>query len=81
MKLIGFVLGLVSLIIFAVGLIPLLGWLNWISIPLATIGLIFSVIGVFIPLPPRRLATVGIIMCLAVIVFGIIRLKIGCGII
>ena len=81
MKLIGFVLGLVSLIIFAVALIPLLGWLNWISIPSAIIGLIFSVIGVFIPLPPKRLAIAGIIMCLIVIVLGAIRLKIGCGII
>jgi hypothetical protein len=81
MKLVGFILGLISLIGWAVALIPLLGWLNWIFVPLAVLGLIFSVIGVLIPIPPRRLGIAGIIMCLIVVVLGIIRLKIGCGII
>jgi hypothetical protein len=81
MKLVGFILGLVSLIGWMVALIPLLGWLNWIFIPLALIGLVFSLIGVLIPIPPRSLGIAGIVMCLIVIVFGIIRLKIGCGII
>ena len=81
MKLIGFILGLVSLIGWAVALIPFLGWLNWIFIPLAGLGLVFSLIGVSIPIPPRSLGIAGIIMCLIVIIFGFMRLKIGCGII
>ena len=81
MKLLGFILGLVSLIGWAVALIPFLGWLNWIFIPLAVIGLVFSLIGVIIPIPPKGLGIAGIIMCLIVIILGFIRLKIGCGII
>jgi hypothetical protein len=80
-KLVGFILGLISLIGWAVALIPLLGWLNWIFIPLAVLGLVFSIIGVFIPIPPRSLGIAGIIMCLIVIILGFIRLKMGCGII
>ncbi len=44
-KLLGFIFGLVSLIIMLVAFIPLVGWLNWLNIPIATIGLIFSSIG------------------------------------
>jgi len=80
-KLVGFILGLVSLIGWAIALIPLLGWLNWIFIPVAVIGLIFSLIGICIPIPPRSLGIAGIIMCLIVIVLGFLRLKMGCGII
>ena len=81
MKLVGFILGLVSLIGWAVALIPFLGWLNWIFIPLAILGLVFSLVGVVIPIPPRSLGIAGIVMCLLVIILGFIRLKIGCGII
>jgi hypothetical protein len=81
MKLIGFTLGLVSFIGWIIGLIPLLGWLNWVFIPIAIIGLIFSLVGVLIPVPPRQLGIAGIVLCLLVIVLGAIRLKVGCGII
>ncbi len=70
MGLIGLILGILSAIGLMIAFIPLLGWLNWINIPFAILGLIFSVIGKSKP---------GMILCIAAIIFGIIRLSIGGG--
>jgi hypothetical protein len=41
-NIIAFVFGVIALILAFVGFIPLLGWLNWIIIPIAGIGAIFG---------------------------------------
>jgi hypothetical protein len=71
MKIIGRLFAVLSLIGMVLGLIPLLGWLNWLNIPLAILGLVFSVIG------KSRGST---IICSVAIIFGGIRLLIGGGI-
>ena len=71
MKILGSLWGIISLIIMLVAFIPLLGWLNWISIPIATLGLIFSSI-----VNSRN----GKTMCIVAIIFGILRLMFGGGI-
>jgi len=71
MRILGTLWGIISLIIMLVAFIPLLGWLNWISIPIATLGLIFSSI-----VNSRN----GKTMCIVAIVFGILRLMFGGGI-
>ena len=40
MNVISVLIGIVALIIALVGFIPLLGWLNWLAIPIAVVGLI-----------------------------------------
>ncbi len=79
--LLGIAFGLAAALFLLVGLIPLLGWLNWItSLPLAFIGLAFSRVSA-----KRKygsvLGTIGTIICTGVIAVAILRLLLGHGII
>lgn len=65
------IIGAVALVIALVGFIPLLGWLNWVAIPLAVVGL---VVGLF------DSRTSGRNLNVIVIIFGIVRLSLGGGI-
>lgn len=72
MKTIGRIFGIVSLILMVIGIIPFFGWLNWITIPLAILGLLLSIIGK---------SKGGIVICAVAIIFGICRLMLGGGIV
>lgn len=72
MNFISILIGLAALIAALVAFIPLVGWLNWLVIPVAVIGL---VIGVF------SKQTTGRNINLVVILIGMFRLFIGGGII
>jgi hypothetical protein len=65
------IIGLVALICALVAFLPLLGWLNWLIIPLAIIG---AAIGMM------SRGTAGRNLNLLVIVIGVIRLMLGGGI-
>lgn len=65
------ILGTIGLIIMIIGLIPLFGWLNYISITLAIIGLLIGIFGK---------ATGGLTLNGIVLIVGILRLFIGGGI-
>ena len=76
----GLLFGLIAGVCLVVGLLPLLGWLNWItSLPLAFIGLMFSRISA-----KRRigssLGAAGTVLCLGVIGVALFRLALGHGI-
>ncbi len=72
LNIVSLLIGLVALVCAAVAFIPLLGWANWVIIPLAVIGAgIGAVSG----------SKTGRNLNLFVIVVGIIRLMIGGGII
>ena len=78
--LLGILFGFVAGVCLLVSLLPLLGWLNWItSLPLAIIGLIFSRVSA-----RRRvgssLGTVGTVLCLGVLGIAVFRLILGGGI-
>jgi hypothetical protein len=65
------IIGIVALVCAAIAFIPLLGWANWLIIPLAVIGAgIGQVSG----------SNTGRNLNLLVIVVGIVRLMIGGGI-
>jgi hypothetical protein len=64
------IIGFVALILAIVAFLPLLGWANWLIIPLAIIG---AGVGVL------SRGTAGRNLNLLVIVIGIIRLMIGGG--
>ena len=68
MNVISVIIGVVALIIALVGFIPLLGWLNWLAIPIAVVGLI---VGMF------DARTSGRNFNAVVIIFGVIRLFLG----
>ena len=71
MRILGTLWGIISLIIMLVAFLPLLGWLNWVSIPIAVLGLIFSSI-----VNSRN----GKTMCIVAIIAGLLRLMLGGGI-
>ena len=66
------VIGVVALLLAVVAFLPLLGWANWLIIPLAIIG---GGVGM------ASRSTAGRNLNLLVIVIGVIRLSLGGGII
>ena len=71
-NLVSLIIGFVSLALVAVAFIPLLGWANWLIIPLAVIGAAIGMIS---------RGTAGRNLNLLVIVIGVVRLMIGGGLI
>ena len=65
------IIGFVALLCAVVAFIPLLGWLNWLIIPLALIGAGVGVISK---------STAGRNLNLFVILIGVVRLALGGGI-
>ena len=65
------IIGIVTLIIALVGFIPLLGWLNWLVIPVAVVGLVLGLMSK---------ETSGRNINIVVLVLAIIRLALGGGI-
>jgi len=74
MSVVGFITGLAAVLVSLLTIMPFLVWINWLNIPLAVIGLAFSLIGT-ISSTPRKFGIAGIIICCAVIVYGALRLK------
>jgi hypothetical protein len=70
-NLVSLIIGVVALLCALVAFIPLLGWLNWLIIPLAIIGAAVGMIS---------RGTAGRNLNLLVIVIGVIRLMLGGGI-
>lgn len=80
MGLISFILSLVALLLTVIAFIPLLGWLNWIFIPITILALVGNIIFFYIDLGLKNLAKAGIIISIVALVIGLIRLSIGNGI-
>ncbi|OGN95408.1 MAG: hypothetical protein A2Y89_04480 [Chloroflexi bacterium RBG_13_51_18] len=79
MGLIGLVISLLAAVFMIIGLIPFLGWLNWIfTLPLAILGAVFNAVA--ITRSRSVLALAGLVLCGAVFIIGSFRLFIGCGI-
>jgi hypothetical protein len=71
LNLVSLVIGGVALLFAVVAFLPLLGWANWLIIPLAIIG---AVVGV------AARSTAGRNLNLFVILVGVVRLSLGGGI-
>ena len=65
-------LGLIALVLVVIAFIPLLGWANWIIIPIAIVGLALGAMSD---------RTSGRNLNIVVIVVGVLRLMLGGGII
>lgn len=70
-NLVSIIIGAVALILALVAFIPLLGWANWLIIPLAIFGAAVGMIS---------RSTAGRNLNLFVIVVGVVRLMLGGGI-
>lgn len=71
LNIVSLIIGVVALICTAVAFIPLLGWANWLIVPLAVVG---AGIGAM------SSSTSGRNLNLVVIVIGVLRLMLGGGI-
>lgn len=72
MNLVSILFGFIGLIIALVGLFPLLGWLNWLAILFALLGMAFGLIAKH---------KGGLYLSVMVLCLAIIRLYMGSGII
>ena len=72
LNLVSLIIGVVAFLFALVAFVPLLGWLNWLIIPLALIG---TVVGM------ASASNGGRNLNLFVIVVGVLRLMLGGGII
>ena len=70
-NLVSLIIGFVALVLVVIAFLPLLGWANWLIIPLAVIGAGVGMLGT---------GRSGRNLNLFVIVVGIVRLMIGGGI-
>jgi hypothetical protein len=82
MKTASLIFGILAIIGMIVGSFPCLGSLNWINIPFATIGLIISIVAMSQAKEgePKGNAIAGIILCGIAMLFGLIRLMAGGGV-
>ena len=71
--------GILAIIGMAVALIPFLGALNYLNIPFAVFGLLFSVLALIVS-SKKEPAVAGCVLCGAAIFLGAIRLVLGFGI-
>jgi hypothetical protein len=71
------VFGILSIVWMFIAFVPCLGWLNWINIPFAIVGLIVSIIA---RVQGDTKGIAGIVLCAIAIAFGGIRLFLGGGI-
>lgn len=82
MGLISLLWGIVAMVLMFVGLVPLLGWSNWLVIPFAGVGAIIAAIGIMLTSSEKRgRAKAGLVLNAIVIVVAAVRLSIGGGII
>ena len=71
--------GILAIIGMAVGIIPCFGFLNYLNIPFAVFGLLFSILVVVLS-STKELAVAGSVLCAVAIFIGAIRLVMGFGI-
>lgn len=71
-NLISLFIGVIALVLSFIGLVPLLGWTNWLILPFAGIGALFGLISS---------RTSGMYFCLIVMGICALRLSLGGGII
>ena len=71
-NIISILIGIITLILAFVGLVPLLGWTNWLILPIAGIGALFGLVSK---------SSSGMYFCLIVMAICALRLFIGGGII
>jgi hypothetical protein len=82
MQVLCLVWGILALVGMFVAFIPCLGALNWVNIPFAIVGLIVSIVVVATSKAVSKSSAVAGLVCnAAAVIFGIVRLSLGGGIV
>ncbi len=71
LNLLSLIIGAVAFIMALVAFVPLLGWMNWLVIPFAAVGLALGAMST---------SNAGRNLCIVVVVIGVLRLMLGGGI-
>lgn len=71
------ILGIIGLLFVLLGLIPFLGLVNWIAIPLLVIGLVLGIVGTT---KKKGTSIAGLVICALFLIISLIRLVVGGGI-
>ena len=71
--------GILAILGMVVGFIPCLGSINYLNIPFAVFGLLFSVLSLVLS-SNKEYAIAGCVLCAVAILLGAIRLVLGFGI-
>jgi hypothetical protein len=79
MQILSLVWGILAILGLGIAFIPCLGSLNWLNIPFAVVGAIISFVAKSQP-GPQGTATIGLVLNIIAIVFGVVRLALGGGI-
>lgn len=82
MKTTSLIFGILAIVGMIIGFFPCLGSLNWLNIPFAAVGLIISIVAASqTPInQPKGNAIAGIVLCSVAMLFGLIRLIAGGGV-
>lgn len=83
MRMVSLIWGIVAFLIFCLGLIPCLGWLNWFNIPMALIGIVISAIALGRTRGGEQStapAVIGLVLSLIAVCVGGVRLLLGGGV-
>lgn len=78
MGVLALVWGIVAFLFFVLALLPCLGWLNWLNIPFAVVGVILSIVAMAKARPGEQGPPIGgLILSLCAVVIGFLRLAMG----
>ena len=81
MQVVSLIWGIFAILGMLIGFVPLFGALNWLNIPFAGIGAIVSAVAVAGAHPEDRgKSMAGLICCGIAVLFGLIRLVLGLGV-
>jgi hypothetical protein len=75
--------GIAAFVAFAIGLIPCLGWLNWIGVPFGAIGVVLGIVAMGRARgagQPPGAAIAGLVLSAVAACLGLFRLVLGGGI-
>ncbi len=81
MQVVSLIWGIFAVLGMLIAFTPMLGALNWLNIPFAGVGAIFSAIAVGQADPEAKGKSVaGLICCGIAVLFGLVRLVLGLGV-
>jgi hypothetical protein len=81
MQTLSLIWGILALVGMVVAFFPCLGALNWLNIPFSAAGLVVAIITVATSTSVSKgPAVAGLVMCAVAVLFGLIRLAIGGGV-
>ena len=83
MPMLALIWGIVSFVGFCIALLPCVGWLNWVTIPFAMIGVVLGLVALARAgreRQPQGPAIAGLVLSGTAVLLGTVRLMLGGGI-